>query len=104
MVRTKPYRPSNATEGDIFHGQWCAHCRANAGEDGCDIELRAMANDLDDPDYPAEWVREWQDARNKWGSAICTAYVDVREPERTPRCPSTLDLFGGAVASVSKGK
>ena len=96
MVHTKPFRPSNGTEGDIFHGQYCTYCRANAGEDGCDIELRAMANDIDDPEYPKEWIREWRDALNWWGAPLCTAYVSINDPERTPRCPNTLDMFGGS--------
>jgi len=54
------YRPSNGTEGDCFMGAFCDQCVRNTWDDetrtgGCDILMRTMAYDVDDPEYPREW-------------------------------------------------
>ena len=50
------YRPSNGTEGEIFIGHFCEHCRKDLVNEGCKIQLRTMAFDIDEPEYPREWV------------------------------------------------
>lgn len=72
------YRPSNGTEGVYFDEKWCAHCKADKAyrdsgyEDhgtGCDILARSLANRIDDPGYPVEWVYQK-------GEPVCTAFDD----------------------------
>lgn len=48
------YRPSNATEGDGFISHWCGSCQRTGV---CPIVMATMELDVDDEDYPAEWVR-----------------------------------------------
>lgn len=63
-----PYRPSNGTEGDVFFCKYCELCKKNLVPEGCKIQLRTMAFDIDEPEYPKEWVHD------KDGYAICTAF------------------------------
>lgn len=66
---TRPYRPSNGTEGESFISQWCAKCeyeeRARQDEtcSGCEVLGATMAFDIDDEHYPGEWVSDL-DGRN----------------------------------------
>ena len=53
---TKPYRPSNGTEGEWFIGWQCEHC-VRVGRD-CDIITFTMAYGVDDLEYPTEWVSD----------------------------------------------
>ena len=86
-----PYRPSNGTEGYVFMGQWCAYCAMNrVDDDACDIQLRALAHNTDEGEYPAEWV-----SRN--GKPVCTAFRDAQDEKGepvAPRCLLTPDIFG----------
>lgn len=70
-VTTRAYRPANGMEGAIFMSQWCDRCRHDAafraGGDSCPIAANAVALDVDDPDYPAEWVADASGPR-------CTAF------------------------------
>jgi hypothetical protein len=83
----KPYRPSNGTEGDLFMAHLCQRCVAFAdcGAE-CEIVMRAFAFDIDDADYPLEWMHDGE------GWPTCTAFSAEKGAE--PRCPNTLDLFG----------
>lgn len=94
MIEQKPYRPSNGTEGDIFMGHWCEHCAFNAlDEDGCDIQLTALAYGIDDPEYPGEWVY-------RASVPVCTAFqhmADADGSEPAIRCDKTPDMFGEAI-------
>jgi len=92
----KPYRPSNGTEGEIFQATWCAQCEANRAfredherADGCPIIANTMALSIDDPDYPAAWHY------GPDGQPKCAAFVEIGS-DAAPRCPDTLDMFGGA--------
>ena len=58
------YRPSNGTEGDIFFESWCFRC---AKGDDCEIPMRTMIHDTNEPEYPREWVRDGEKPR-------CTAF------------------------------
>lgn len=98
--QTRPYRPSNGTEGDYFFEKFCARCvgeraaRANPeGVDGCPILTATFALGVDDPGYPSEWVQNegpWETADPR-----CTAFVeDFGQTIPPPRCTETPDLFG----------
>lgn len=59
---TKPYRPSNGTEGMMFTARFCDRCkrdepaRRDDFENGCPIYAATMAYELDDAKYPREWI------------------------------------------------
>ena len=68
------YRPSNGTEGMKFMEQFCDRCRfgevdEKTGE-GCDIQLRSLVHNTDEPGYPAEWRFDFA------GRPDCTAFVE----------------------------
>jgi len=71
---TKPYRPSNGTEGDYFMADFCNKCAREAAyrrdpdaNDCCDILVMTFAVGIDDPAYPKEWVTDDKGPR-------CTAF------------------------------
>lgn len=68
--KAKPYRPSSGSEGLWFEGKYCDNCKHNTSSDPCDIILMTMFYDVDDPEYPQEWVI----VDNK---PTCTAYEEV---------------------------
>lgn len=88
MSEGLPYRPSNATEGDIFFAAWCASCRWWDREDGCPTHGVAMRFDTYDDEYPLEW--RYIDNR-----PACTGYQfsDDDQEAPTPRCLKTPDMF-----------
>lgn len=75
MAETKPYRPSNGTEGEIFQSQFCERCEKDRYESRpCLILGRIMALNINEPGYPKEWVR---DVGVEWpGNPRCTAFVE----------------------------
>ncbi|WP_296201425.1 hypothetical protein [uncultured Hyphomicrobium sp.] len=79
----KPFRPSNFLEGEYFIAQNCRHCRCDRLErGGCDLLLGAMAgSDL------AEWKYD------NIGIPMCSAFEADGDPEPTPRCTETPDMF-----------
>lgn len=86
----EPYRPSNGTEGELFHEQFCYRCRYDQDEDEpCEINGRALCYRTDEVGFPTEWVYDQN------GRPRCTAFHDVlsTEPETPSRCPQTMDLF-----------
>ena len=74
---TRPYRPSNGSEGAYFIERWCDRCvhdephRNNTG-DSCAIVANSMAFRVRDPEYPKEWVQE-----DNGSNARCTAFLAV---------------------------
>lgn len=55
------YRPSNGMEGDVFMHNFCQRCvhdnfDATTGLGGCRILAATLCFQIDDPNYPAEWV------------------------------------------------
>ena len=88
---SRPYRPSNSTDGDIFESNNCALCerdeafRRDQDLPGCDILCNAMAFDINHPCYPREWVPDERGPR-------CTGFVPVGQ-EIPYRCPNTLEMF-----------
>lgn len=98
-MRDQPelYRPSNGTEGEAFITHWCGQCERSgrpgkpddAGHElmGCSIVGRTMYYDIDDAEYPREWVVGEDGPK-------CTAFVPEGQPLPPPRCTATGDLFG----------
>lgn len=92
------YRPSNATEGDVFMEAFCNQCVRERearregdpmymdGSDLCDILTRTLLNFENEEDYPNEWQYGVD------GQPTCTAFqFDGELPD--PRCSATRDLF-----------
>jgi hypothetical protein len=97
-VKTIPYRPSNGTEGDGFIAHFCFNCERNRDED-CPILAATFAFDVDDPEYPKEWVQDESPELDPEdglpvgaGNARCTAFAPRGEPIRE-RCALTADMF-----------
>ena len=68
---------------------WCYKCMWGNFEDidrACEINLRAMTHQLNDPEYPAEWNF------TNGGVPQCSAFTADGEAEF--RCDQTADLFG----------
>lgn len=87
---SRPYRPSNGTEGDGFRSLFCDMCERDKNQD-CRILSATLAYDVGEPEYPKEWVQD--DNAEHGMTARCTAFVPLGEPELTPRCSKTIDLF-----------
>lgn len=68
----KPYRPSNGTEGDMFKERFCAQCKHDDEDNpglGCEeIAMYTFILNLDDRDYPPEWVHDEE------GRPTCTKF------------------------------
>lgn len=106
---TKPYRPSNGSEGDAFDALFCNRCvldkAARAGDyaNGCDILLRALAFGITDANYPSEWR---QNIGAKW-DPFCTAFVeesddDDGEPPQPDPDPSQLVLLADPTEDLAQ--
>lgn len=92
------YRPSNGTEGEDFFDSWCRRCaRDRAMREGldvddcddnerCDLIARSFAHDIDEPEYPQEWIVDEN------GNGRCTAFIPAGEAV-VDRCPHTTDMF-----------
>ena len=64
MSDTKPYRPSNGSEGERFMRRFCYRCEHDKEfTDPCEIIMLTMAYDLNDKEYPPEWVRDSSGAK-----------------------------------------
>ena len=89
------YRPSNGTEGAIFQERFCDNCahdtyNLETGEgNSCDILMRTMIHGVDEPEYPEEWQQEPGEEPK------CTAFLSREDGPVQPKCPNTIDLFGG---------
>ena len=92
------YRPSNGTEGEWFHSNFCDQCLHDREyrekqENGCELICFAMAFDTKDPEYPKEWIEDENGPR-------CTKFeLDTPEAEQRKRWKqrrdkNTPDLFG----------
>jgi hypothetical protein len=83
-MTTRPYRPSNGTEGLDFQEEFCDRCRRDAeyrrteaGRDSCPIVSAALTYLPEHPSYPVEWVQDESGAR-------CTAFEPMDEPADEP--------------------
>jgi hypothetical protein len=100
----KKYQPSNGTEGAYFINEYCMrciHCDPDPyGPKQCDILLRTMVYNVNDPEYPEEWVYNENDQPK------CTAWIkwdwgedgDPDDPDNPkapapPPDPNQMDLF-----------
>lgn len=88
----KSYRPSNGTEGMSFIERQCGDCvhdkeQRETGENGCSIIAAAMAFDIEDAEYPKEWVID------KDYGPMCTNYCYEKNLPKTERCKNTDDMF-----------
>ena len=63
----KKYRPSSGTEGMIFNSHFCERCKKDQDLEPCEIIFLAMSYDVDEPEYPKEWIIK----NNK---PMCTAF------------------------------
>ena len=73
---TRPYRPSNGTEGILFCESFCFRCARDENED-CPIFSNTLIYDPDSPHYPAEWVCDDGDDKLPLETARCTAFVPI---------------------------
>jgi hypothetical protein len=100
--QTKPYRPSNGSEGADFEARFCDRCKREAkyrrtgdGADGCKIATAVFIYEIDDPKYPKEWVVNLHDPVGM--TARCTAFRHEDDPgpsrPRKPRPAPLLDLM-----------
>lgn len=74
---SKPYRPSNGTEGMIFESKFCNNCKNYLDEFDelkCPIWLNAGLFDIGDDDYPVELI--YEDENNIY-SGTCTAFERI---------------------------
>ena len=59
---TRPFRPSNGSEGRWFmndHCDMCSHdhsAHMGENENGCGIVARTLSFDIGDKEYPSEWI------------------------------------------------
>ena len=88
----RAYRPSNGTEGEIFQERYCSRCIHEGEEDGeyCHILTSAMIFEIDDPEYPKEWVQD------ESGKPMCLAFTTEKAPRREPDLPGQMYLFEGS--------
>ena len=66
IATTKKFRPANGTIGESFMTDFCGTCGLFFE---CEIYQRAMNCNINDPDYPIEWICDEKDG------ARCTAYA-----------------------------
>jgi hypothetical protein len=79
----KSYQPSNGTEGWFFECKFCDNCTKDkqrhtndTNDPSCEILLSAMCFDINEPEYPKEWIY------NDKNEPTCTAfkYHNWRDP------------------------
>ena len=84
-VLTRPYRPSNGTEGDYFEERFCGRCerdrkwRESEGKtEGCEIHVMMLAYDERNTACPEEWVEDVDDTSSYAPpkTARCTAFIE----------------------------
>ena len=80
----------------MFQARFCDRCEhqpENPDDGGCGILLRSMVHDIDEDEYPTEWVRDENGPR-------CTAFHE-RGTER--RCEHTIDMFEENTTAQGEG-
>ncbi len=73
-MKTRPYRPANGAEGDLFHEWFCFRCRHESEANPCEILTRSLTFNLGDSEYPAEWVENDVPCAND-SNPRCTAFL-----------------------------
>lgn len=104
---TRPYQPSNGTEGEGFVGHFCDRCLHDRAvrlhEDyanGCPILARAFAFKPGNPDFPDEWIQD-----DNGDNPRCTAFIeddhdDDWEPPPSPD-PTQLVLIADPTEDIA---
>jgi hypothetical protein len=67
---SKPYRPSNGSEGECFQLAFCNQCTKDTEDVMCDILNRSFWYPIGDPEYPTEWIVDDDGLNNP----RCTAF------------------------------
>ena len=67
--KTTSWRPANGSEGRWFEYRYCDRCVVEPG--ACMIQSAAWFFDIDDPEYPTEWIEED-------GTPRCTAFEEAK--------------------------
>ena len=85
------YRPSSGSEGVWFESKFCAQCvrqPLDPNDGGCLIQLNAMCFEIDEDEYPQEWILQ-NDA------PYCTAF-DSRKKKKWEKfsSPKQFKLWG----------
>lgn len=103
-MKSKPYRPSNGTEGCWFESQFCDRCAKEnvSKEQFCHIHNRAILYDLTEQGgangvevrFPTEWVEID-------GKPQCTAFVLRTSPEEEEQIPETIPVAPGQLAIIT---
>jgi len=92
LTNTRPYRPSNGSEGESFHARFCDRCSRDAEYSdenpdlGCPIRAASFCFKIDEPGFPKELVED--DKRGPF----CTAFT-TETPPPPPRCLHTMEMF-----------
>lgn len=102
----RAYRPSNGTEGMGFIDKFCENCKHekfmhtnNHDDRKCDILNRSLIHDLENEQYPEEWIYDenGQPTCTKfykfdWSVIDFDSYEDNYPDEEVD--PNQLNLFG----------
>lgn len=93
---SRPYRPSNGSEGCGFECEWCEKCERDREwreheRDGCAVHRAAYVYDIGEEGYPAQWVCD-DDGRNP----RCAAFVPTGEDVPAEPGDGQLSLLGEA--------
>lgn len=90
---TEPYRPSNGTESEFFFHEFCYQC-ARFGKDGnCEILGNSLQFEINDPNYPKQWVSDGFKGRGYVENPRCTAFIPEGEKVPEERCHLTKEMF-----------
>lgn len=93
---SKKYRPSNGSEGDHFISTFCMNCiHENPNPElkpNCEILTFTMCYDVNEPEYPEEWIY------NDQGKPVCSSFKkwdwgndgDPNDPDN-PKAPIPED-------------
>ncbi len=96
MKKIRKYCPSNGSEGEGFIETYCMHCKFcdpdPNGETQCLVLYNSLSYDVDDEEYPVEWILDDKD------QPTCTKHVffdwDNGKPEKKEILPKEqLKLF-----------
>ena len=101
---SKKYQPSNGTEGMYFTEKFCEQCLYEhiPSEKFCDIVVLTMGLNINDKEYPKEWVynennnptcTKWQ--KWDWGDGY-NGWDEPPKPPYEPNDPNQLMLFSVA--------
>lgn len=73
---SRMYRPTSGTEGEMFIGHFCRNCihgkyehTRDINDKPCEIISFSFMCDINDKDYPEEWIYDDKD------KPTCTAFV-----------------------------